>query len=83
MKIINGIRDEKFTGGYANGIGCLAAQYVAKHKDAIGGLYITKPEHTESYNYEVRIVENAIQITFDKFKVTPDELLAYQEPEDE
>ena len=45
---------------HANGIGCLAAQYVAKVKTALGGVYMTSPDNTQNYDYriETRIVED-------------------------
>lgn len=53
--MVNGIRvgdDQKVF----NGVGCLAAQYVAKHKDGAGGLYLYAPGSSdvgEEYVYEV------------------------------
>jgi hypothetical protein len=82
--IINGIgSNQTMEGGFANGMGCLAAQYVKDHKERIGGFYLTTPDDKQGYDYEVRIVDEKIEITIDKFKGTPDELLVYDESEDE
>lgn len=80
-KVINGFGkpEETMENGYANGMGCLAAQYVASRKTKIGGFYITTPDDSQSYDYEVRIVDGQIQIKVDKFIGTPEELLNYNE----
>lgn len=51
ITIVNGIRgsDKRL----ANGVGCLAAQFIADHKDGPGGLYITHPDDSQEYNYMV------------------------------
>ena len=41
-EIVNGYNSLDVT--KANGIGCLAAQFIAKFKDGIGNLYIIKPQ---------------------------------------
>ena len=49
-KIVNGIsmdpRDE------ANGLGCLAAQYIAAFKMGAGDIYVESPEHSEHMDIE-------------------------------
>ena len=53
-KIVCGLsgKDEE---NVANGIDCLAAQYIAAFKDRPGNLYL-QPEHwSQEYNYEVRL----------------------------
>ena len=52
-KIINGIGSGQFTNEFANGAGCLAAQFIRDFKDDVGGLYIVKPSATYDYNYYV------------------------------
>lgn len=81
-KIINGIKDEKMSDGYANGIGCLAAQYVAEMKKKIGGFYLTTQSDSQDYDYEVRFIDGRIIIKVDEFEGTPDELLNYDEHEE-
>lgn len=77
-KVINGIgMDQSMDDGFANGMGCLAAQYVASQKTEIGGFYLTVKDHSEGYNYEVRLIDGNIIISVDDFKGTPDELLTY------
>lgn len=43
-EIVNGYNSLDAT--KANGIGCLAAQFIAKFKDGIGNLYIIKPQES-------------------------------------
>ncbi len=83
-KVVNGFRSgQNMANGYANGMGCLAAQYVAEFKTNIGGFYITSPEDNQEYNYKVRLINGEIQIEVDDFfKGSPEELLNYEEPED-
>lgn len=74
-KIINGIGDQTMETGYANGLGCLAAQYVREHKERIGGFYLTTPDDEQEYNYEVRYSEG-------KFIVSEKEIGLECAPED-
>ncbi len=76
-KVINGIGRQTMEDGYANGMGCLAAQYVAKMKDRIGGFYLTSPDDSQEYDYEVRYIDGKILIEVDDFKGSPEELLNY------
>jgi len=78
-KIINGISGQKMADGYANGMGCLAAQYVASQKTEIGGFYLTSAGDMEEYNYEVRFTDGKIIITVMDFSGTPEELLQFKE----
>ena len=56
-KIINGIGFDQYDmSRYANGPRCLAAEYIADHKNEVGGLYIGDYEW-QNYNYTV-IVDN-------------------------
>lgn len=80
-KVLNGFGDHKMEDGYANGMGCLAAQYVKDQKDSIGGFYLTTRNDLQEYNYEVRYIDGKFEITVDNFKGTPEELLAYKEPD--
>ena len=82
--IISGIgSNQTMEGGFANGMGCLAAQYVKDSKDKIGGFYLTEPDDSQQYDYEVRFIDGKFEITVDKFKGTPDELLSYKEPNED
>lgn len=52
--IVNGISD--YTSDIANGLGCLAAQYVRDYKDGVGDLYIDPIDSDLKlidYNYDV------------------------------
>jgi hypothetical protein len=83
-KIVNGYNSEMtMESGFANGMGCLAAQYVASQKAKIGGFYMTTPDDIQGYDYEVRFVDGKIQIKVDKFVGTPEELLVYDESDGE
>ena len=80
-KVIDGYNGETMEGGYANGMGCLAAQYVAAMKTGIGGFYLTTKDDDQEYNYKVRLIDCKLIIEVDDiFKGTPDELLAFNEP---
>jgi hypothetical protein len=81
--VINGIGNETMEAGFANGMGCLAAQYIRENKVKIGGFYMTSEDDEQKYNYEVRLIDDGFEITVEGFKGSPDELLAYAEPEDQ
>ena len=51
--IVNGFNERNDID--ANGIGCLAAQFIRDFKKEIGGLYVipNDPDDCEDYNYEV------------------------------
>lgn len=51
----------------ANGIGCLAAQYIAEHKEGIGNIYCTTKGDLQEYNYIVAYQNGEIQIVCDEF----------------
>ena len=86
-KVINGYnsaRGESMENGYANGMGCLAAQYIASIKTKIGGVYcISEDDGGEDYNYEVRMMDDkSLQIKVDDiFTGSPEELLEFNEEE--
>lgn len=84
MRVVNGYQSNDKIFHVANGMGCLAAQYVAKFKTDIGKVYITTPQDTEEYNYEVRIRKDRIIITETTtgFKGYPEELLDFEEEPD-
>lgn len=46
-----------------NGAYCMAAQYIAKHKDRAGGLYISSEEDRQGYDYMVYWDFNTFDIT--------------------
>lgn len=82
-KVINGISDQAMKDGYANGMGCLAAQYVAAKKESIGGFYLTTKDDSQSYNYKVRLLDKKLIIEVDEiFKGTPEELLSFVEADE-
>lgn len=54
MEIINGFGMSDNT-GKANGLGCLSAQFVAKIKTNIGGVYMTSADDEQEYNYIVSL----------------------------
>jgi len=81
--VINGFGHETMKDGFANGMGCLAAQYVAENKTEIGGFYLTTKTDLQGYDYVVSLINDKIIIKINDFKGTPEELLDYKEPEDE
>lgn len=77
--VINGIQSgQTMEDGFANGMGCLAAQYVANFKEKIGGFYLTNNDDSQEYNYEVRFIDNALEISVDvdNFKGSIQEFIA-------
>ena len=82
--IINGIGSgQTMDKGFANGMGCLAAQYVAENKTEIGGFYLTTTYDYQEYNYEVRFIDDnfVIKIKYydNIFEGTPEQLLNFKE----
>lgn len=53
--------------GFCNGIGCMSAQFIHDFKVDIGGLYITKHDDIEDYNYKVIVTHN---ISSDTHEIT-------------
>ena len=54
MTLINGISNKEQEGhDYANGIGCLAAKWIADNKTKTGGIYMCDSDEYEEYNYDV------------------------------
>lgn len=43
---------------YANGVGCLAAQYIAQIKKGAGNVYMTTSKDRQEYNYFVNVRED-------------------------
>lgn len=80
-KICNGFSSETMAEGYANGMSCLAAQYVASQKTSIGGVYLFPvTDSDQSYNYKVYRADGVVKIKVDDiFDGTPEELLAFEE----
>lgn len=95
-KIINGISSTMRTFDYANGFGCLIAQFIKEFKTEIGLLYITNLDDIEEYNYEVIFdedkcfsgkydsIDDLVIIKVNSiFEGTPSELLEFKEGEDD
>lgn len=74
-KVIGNVGYHTMEDGFANGIECLAAQYVAQHKTQIGSFYLTTKNDKQQYNYEVRIIGDDFNIQVGGFSGTPSELL--------
>ena len=53
IDVVNGMSGDRTMGKVANGIGCLSAQYIALNKDEAGNLYMTNPDDSQEYNYEI------------------------------
>lgn len=76
IKIVNGIdskTDKLYE--YANGVDCMVAQFIAKHKTNVGNLYITFEDAVEEYHYIVKHIDNQFIISINDFTGTPEELL--------
>ena len=82
-KIICGISGQTMEQGYANGMGCLAAQFINHIKDKIGDIYMTNSDcYDEEYNYKIfHNGEDFIIEVNDIFKGTPQQLLTFKEEE--
>ncbi len=63
--------------GFANGMSCLAAQYIAENKKQIGNLYISDISDTCDFNYTVKLIDDEFIIEVSDFKGTPDELIKF------
>lgn len=52
IEMVNGLsyEDDK---QIANGIGCLAAQFIAHIKEKAGSVYMTSVEDSQAYNYDI------------------------------
>lgn len=63
--LINGINSQiKDTSKYANGVGCLAAQFIRDFKDDVGYLYVTPIDYDKEwidFNYSV-IIDDDINL---------------------
>lgn len=78
MKLVVGLTksEEKC----ANGMGCLAAQFIAHTKDCAGYLYIIQPDHSSpEYTYEVhgnsQSPKDGVKIRYNDKYYTPKEFL--------
>jgi len=63
MKVVNGFTSLETDGNHANGMGCLAAQFIAEIKDGIGNIYIASVDtDTDSVDYIYHIYDNHIVV---------------------
>lgn len=67
IEIVNGLRDNATFGEIANGMGCLASQYIASIKTQAGGVYIESLDCIEEYDYIVELIEGKLIIKVDEF----------------
>ena len=77
--IISGISGQTMEEGFANGIDCLAAQFIKTFKTHIGDLYMCPVTQKEEYNYTISLDEKSqfvIEIN-DIFKGSPKELIEF------
>lgn len=82
-KLINGISNQTIEQGFANGMGCLAAQYLHDIKTNIGSVYCVPGDSKEFYNYDVVLVNGNLIIEVSDFKGTAEQLLNFNEGEGE
>ena len=62
MKLVNGYDSTQENGGFANGMGCLAAQLIKHFKVGIGGYYITNKTNSQEYDYYIYNEGGALRI---------------------
>jgi hypothetical protein len=86
VRIINGMTGCETLGAFANGVACLAAQYIREVKTSVGGVYmINVNADQEEYNYNVSIIKSNITITVELegrrpvFSGSPEMFLKYLE----
>lgn len=60
--LVNGYNSTQENGGFANGMGCLAAQLIQHFKKGIGGYYITSKNDFQEYNYYIYSNGNELNI---------------------
>lgn len=75
--VISGISGQTMEEGFANGIGCLAAQFIKTFKTKIGNLYLCPINQKEEFNYIISLDEKSqfiIEID-DRFKGSPEKLI--------
>lgn len=56
--VVNGYSTGMKVGSHANGIECLAAQFVAAFKTSIGNIYITSKSDRQEYDYFIHVSNN-------------------------
>lgn len=79
-KIINGISNFNLNSNTANGIGCLAAQYIALKKVEIGGLYIDPIDSSDEYiDYCYKVIINEDKVPNFADKITTIEVTNFGE----
>lgn len=81
-KIINGFNSHQ-AGEYANGMGCFAAQVIARFKKGIGNAYIVPIGDREEYNYTLSGKDGLIAVRVETDgEVLFDGMLADMPPKD-
>ena len=80
-KILNGFSEQSMDDKYANGVECLALQWVKHFKVSIGNFYATTSNDMQEYNYEVFMDNNILKMSckyYDKyFEGTVEEFLDF------
>lgn len=54
VELINGIQNNTLDSNQANGFDCLIAQFIARNKTVVGGLYMTTEYDEQEWNYIVK-----------------------------
>ena len=70
--LLNGFRINQTSDKYANGVGCLAAQYIKDHKEDIGELYIYPIDMSDEYvdyNHKVEIKDYLDNMPLDEITI--------------
>lgn len=53
MTLVNGYTQNEVAGTHANGMGCLAAQFIALLKTGIGEIYVTNTDTEDDWNFGI------------------------------
>ena len=62
--LINGMKMDQYNSKYANGVGCLAAQFIRDFKTSVGGLYVCPTSYNHKwidYHYMI-IIDDPLDI---------------------
>ena len=76
INLVNGFGYGAKLGEVANGMGCLASQYIAKIKVGVGGVYMVEPDNLQEWNYTVHWNDEAKDIEIGVFDYNNDFVFA-------
>lgn len=67
IQMVNGFGYGAKLGEVANGMGCLASQYIAKIKVGVGRVYMVEADNLQEYNYTIHWNDEAEDIEVNVF----------------